>query len=289
MKQVDVLVAVRNEEKSIPVFIDKFNKLAPPDVKVRLIFLEDGSSDNTVKVLRDLSDQFENIEYISLENKYGQYAALTLGMKISDADAVITMDVDGGHPVETAIEMIKSFLNGYNVVQGQRIVYKRKKFYRSVLSYAYNFLFYLIVGVNLFHQNVMFRLLDKPSREIFLRNKKWWHIFKTNFGQNDNIKTDYIKYTAPEREFGESKYGLFRLMKLSYKSFFSLLPVSRLIIINLILIAAGILLFVNYLIIPMVFCAVVLLVIDLSYYFIVNHYPIHLLKVLSTSLHGVKT
>lgn len=289
MKQVDVLVAVRNEEKSIPVFIDKFNKLAPPDVKVRLIFLEDGSSDNTVKVLRDLSDQFENIEYISLENKYGQYAALTLGMKISDADAVITMDVDGGHPVETAIEMIKSFLNGYNVVQGQRIVYKRKKFYRSVLSYAYNFLFYLIVGVNLFHQNVMFRLLDKPTREIFLRNKKWWHIFKTNFGQNDNIKTDYIKYTAPEREFGESKYGLFRLMKLSYKSFFSLLPVSRLIILNLILIAAGILLFVNYLIIPMVFCAVVLLVIDLSYYFIVNHYPIHLLKVLSTSLHGVKT
>lgn len=289
MKQVDVLVAVRNEEKSIPVFIDKFNKLAPPDVKVRLIFLEDGSSDNTVKVLRDLSDQFENIEYISLENKYGQYAALTLGMKISDADAVITMDVDGGHPVETAIEMIKSFLNGYNVVQGQRIVYKRKKFYRSVLSYAYNFLFYLIVGVNLFHQNVMFRLLDKPTREIFLRNKKWWHIFKTNFGQNDNIKTDYIKYTAPEREFGESKYGLFRLMKLSYKSFFSLLPVSRLVMINLILIAAGILLFVNYLIIPMVFCAVVLLVIDLSYYFIVNHYPIHLLKVLSTSLHGVKT
>lgn len=288
MKRVDVLVAVRNEEKSIPVFIDKFNKLAPPDVKVRLIFLEDGSTDNTVKVLRDLSDQFENIEYISLENKYGQYAALSLGMKISDADAVITMDVDGGHPVETAIEMIKSFLKGYNVVQGQRIVYKRKKFYRSVLSYAYNFLFYIIVGVNLFHQNVMFRLLDKPTREIFLRNKKWWHIFKTNFNQNDNIKTDYIKYTAPEREFGESKYGLFRLIKLSYKSFFSLLPLSRLIIINLIFITAGILLFTNYLIIPTVFCAALLLVIDLSYYFIVNHYPIHLLKVLETSLPGVK-
>ncbi len=288
MKSVDVLVAVRNEEKSIPVFIDKFNNLAPADVKIRIIFLEDGSTDNTVSVLRELSEKFENVEYISLENKYGQYAALSLGMKVSDADAVITMDVDGGHPIETAVDMIKSFLNGHNVVQGQRIVYKRKKFYRSIASYAYNFLFYLIVGVNLFHQNVMFRLMDKSTKEIFLRNKKWWHIFKTNFKQNDNISTQYIKYTAPEREFGESKYGLFRLIKLSYKSFFSLLPAGRLILINLILITAGILFFINYLIIPMLICLAVLLLINISYYLIVNHYPIHLLKVLQTSLPGVK-
>jgi polyisoprenyl-phosphate glycosyltransferase len=53
-----------------------------------------------------------NVNYISLDNKFGQYAALTYGLSLSKADAVITMDVDGGHPIETAIEMIKSFLDG---------------------------------------------------------------------------------------------------------------------------------------------------------------------------------
>ena len=109
-----------------------------------------------------------NVNYISFENKYGQYAALTYGLIYSKADAVITMDVDGGHPIETAIEMIKLYLEGNNIVQGHRIVYKRKKFYRTVMSYAYNLFYLLIVGVNFFKQNVMFRLMDKSTKEKFL-------------------------------------------------------------------------------------------------------------------------
>ena len=107
MKSVDVLVAVRNEEKTIPGFINKLNELVPNDIKLNIIFLEDGSSDGTVELLKDLSKKFNNVNYISLDNKYGQYAALTYGLSLSKADAVITMDVDGGHPIETAIEMIK--------------------------------------------------------------------------------------------------------------------------------------------------------------------------------------
>src|SRR5574338_937181 len=282
MKSVDVLVAVRNEEKSIPLFINQFNELVPDNVNINIIFLEDGSTDDTVDVLRDLSKQNKNVDYISLDNKYGQYAALTLGLIYSKADAVITMDVDGGHPVETAIEMIKSYLQGFNIVQGHRIIYKRKKFYRSVLSYIYNLIFYIFVGVNLVKQNVMFRLMDKATKEKFIQNKKWWHIFKTNFSLNDNIKTAYINYSAPEREIGESKYGLLRLLKLSYKSFFSLLPLMRLLIINLILIIISVLGIIYDFSLISILCIAVLLIINLSYYFIVNQYPVPLLKIFET-------
>jgi len=207
MKLVDILVAVRNEEKNIPEFITKMNELTPGNVKINIIFLEDGSTDGTVKLLKDLSIKLNNINYISFENKYGQYAALTYGLSISKADAVITMDVDGGHPIETAIEMIESYLEENNLVQGHRIVYKRKKFYRSIMSYAYNLFYFLIVGVNFFKQNVMFRLMDKSTKEKFLQHKNWWHIFKTNFKSKDGVKTSYIECDAPERELGESKYG----------------------------------------------------------------------------------
>ncbi|MDP2362825.1 MAG: hypothetical protein Q8M94_03545, partial [Ignavibacteria bacterium] len=182
------------------------------------------------------------------------------------------------------IEMIKSFLEGNNLVQGQRIVYKRKKFYRSILSSAYNLFFYLIVGVNFFKQNVMFRLMDKSTKEKFLQNKNWWHIFKTNFKAKELIKTDYVKYSAPERELGESKYGFFRLLKLSYKSFFALLSFNRLMLIDFMLIVT-IYLSASYgLILFSIFIMLVFLLVNLSFYLIVNHYPVTKLIIIETSL-----
>lgn len=284
MKSVDILVAIRNEEKTIPGFIKKFNELTPNGINLNIIFLEDGSNDGTVALLRDLSKNLKNINFISFKNKYGQYAALSYGLSISKADAVITMDVDGGHPIETAIEMIKSYLDGNNLVQGHRIVYKRKKFYRTIMSYAYNLFFYVIVGVNFFEQNVMFRLMDESTKDKFLQNKNWWHIFKTNFKSKDGVKTSYIKYEAPERELGESKYDFFRLLKLSYKSFFSLLSRQRLIAINIILISLFILLTIFDLIFYSIFIILVFVLVNLSFYLIVKHFPIPKLNVIETSL-----
>jgi dolichol-phosphate mannosyltransferase len=288
MKLVDVLVAVRNEEKNIPEFITKMNEFILGNVKINIIFLEDGSGDGTVKLLSDLSQKLNNVNYISFENKYGQYAALTYGLTISKADAVITMDVDGGHPIETAIEMIKSYIEGNNLVQGHRIVYKRKKFYRTVMSYAYNLFYFLIVGVNFFKQNVMFRLMDKSTKQKFLQHKNWWHIFKTNFKAEEGIKTSYLEYEAPERELGESKYNFVRLFKLSYKSFFALLSFKRLLVINLILIGL-IYLFTSYtLIVLSILIALVFLMVNISFYLIVNDYPVIKLKIIETSLTELK-
>lgn len=288
MKSVDVLVAVRNEEKTIPGFINEINNLVPDGIKLNIIFLEDGSSDGTVELLRSLSNRLNNVNYISLDNKYGQYAALTYGLSLSKADAVITMDVDGGHPIETAVEMIKSFLQGNNLVQGHRIVYRRKKFYRTIMSYAYNLFFYIIVGVNFFEQNVMFRLMDKPTNAKFLQNKNWWHIFKTNFKSKDGIRTSYVKYEAPERELGESKYNFFRLFNLSYKSFFSLLSVYRLIIMNIVLAVLFVLTAKYVSVILSILFLSILLIINLSYYLIVKQYPIPELKIISTSLPEIR-
>lgn len=288
MKLVDILVAVRNEEKSIPEFISKMKEHKPENVKINIIFLEDGSTDGTVALLRKLSENDENVNYISFENKFGQYAALTYGLTISKADAVITMDVDGGHPVEIAMKMIRSYFEGNKLVQGHRIVYKRRKFYRTIMSYSYNLFYFLIVGANFFKQNVMFRLIDRSTKEKFLLHKNWWHIFRTNFRKNEGIKTSYIQYEAPERELGESKYGFFRLLKLSYKSFFALLSFKRLMVINLILICF-VYLFASYVsIVFSIFIALLFLIVNISFYLIMNNYPLTKLKIIETSLPELK-
>ncbi len=284
-KFVDILVPVRNEEDNIHTFISKISSVNIKGVNINVIFIEDGSTDGTLEVLRDYSDKNKKINYISLDNRYGQYAALIIGMKLSNADAIITMDVDGGHPVEVVEKMINKYLNGINVVQGKRELFKRKKKYRAIASYIYSFLFFLIVGVNVFKQNVMFRLLDKNAKQIFLNNKSWWHIFKTNFRKHHNLKIEYVNYTAEERILGKSKYTLGKLSFLAYKSFYSLISLKRFfslnILISIIIIIIAIIKLDKSLVIFLLVFAVIEIV---SFIFIKNYYPIKKIKILETSL-----
>ena len=99
----------------------------------------------------------------SLKNDFGQYFALFFGINISNADAVITMDVDGGHPLNIIKEMVQEYLNGYNVVQGHRVQYRQKEKYRSIASYLYNLFFLIFIGLNIVKQNSIFRLMDRSA------------------------------------------------------------------------------------------------------------------------------
>ena len=286
MKRVDILIAVRNEEENIPIFIEKINQLVLPEFQVNIIFLEDGSTDDTILVLRNLAKKQKNVQYFSLSNKHGQYAALLYGMKHSDADAVITMDVDGGHPVNVIEKMLKYYLEGYNVAQGHRIIYKRKNLYRGIASYIYNFFFFLIVGVSMFKQNVMFRLLDKKAKKIFSNNKSWWHFFKTNFKKKDDIKIKYVSYSAPERQLGESKYNFVRLLKLSIKAIFSMMALSRFVWINLILFTIIIFFLYNKQLIIAIVLLMIILLYSFSYAKIRNSYPLEKIIELESSFNS---
>lgn len=283
-KTIEILVAVRNEEENIPVLITKLKSLNINNSEIKILFLEDGSTDKTTEILKEYSRKEENVNYISLDNPYGQYAALIYGKKLSAADAVITMDADGGHPVSAVEEMIMKYIAGNNVVQGRREAYKRKKTYRAIGSYIYFSLYRIIVGVNMFKQNVMFRLLDNKAKSVFLENKNWWHIFKTNFKSKDNLKIEYVNYDAPERSAGESKYNFFKLLKLSYKSFYSLISIKRYIIINIIFIFLIVFIIINVNIYIGIVLVLILITEITSFAVIRNNYPVDKIKVLETSL-----
>ncbi len=239
MKSVEILVAVRNETENIKKFVDKINKIHFDDIKFSIIFLEDGSHDDTLDVLRSLSRESKFVKYYSLKNDFGQYFALFFGINKSKADAIITMDVDGGHPVNIIKEMIKEFLNGYNVVQGHRVHYKQKEKYRSLASNLYNLFFLVFIGVNIVKQNSVFRLMDKIAYEKFKENFLSGYSLKTNFKKSDKITINYVSYNTPEREFGVSKYNFTRLAALSIKVAFSQLSNIRFFLLNLLFLSIG--------------------------------------------------
>ena len=234
MKIIDIIVAVRNESESLRKFIEQISKIKIEGVKISIVFMEDGSTDNTLSILRTLSKEFDFVKFNSLKNDHGQYAALFYGIYKSGADAVITMDVDGGHPIDKVKAMIKEYLDGYNVVQGHREEYKQKEKYRSAASYIYNLFFLVLVGLNIVKQNSIFRLMDRKAYQIFKVNYHWGYSLKTNFKKSDKISVKYIPYDTLERELGESKYNFLRLFKLSIKVAYSQLPRQRFYFYNFI-------------------------------------------------------
>lgn len=243
MVHIDIVVAVRNEEKSILPFVESINSLNISDADIKLLFVEDGSTDGTLNVLKSFKDNATNIDYISLINPYGQGIALAWGVVQSKADAVITIDVDGSHPVSLIKEMVEQYKKGCDVVQGIRIEYKRDSLYRVAVSKLYFFIFTLITGINLQKQNVHFRLMNRKAYDIFRQNKSWWLSVRTNFSKRDNVNINYIPFAALERNIGESNYQFRRLLSFAFRSFLTLTSTIRFIGVVLIGILVASLLF----------------------------------------------
>ena len=283
MKKIDILVAVRNESESIRKFVDQINNISIDGIEISVVFLEDGSNDDTLDVLRTLSKESKFVKYYSLKNDFGQYFALFFGINLSIADAVITMDVDGGHPLYIIEKMIKEYLNGYNVVQGHRVQYKQKEKYRAIASYLYNLFFLFIVGLNIVKQNSIFRLMDRKACEIFKANFHWGHYLRTNFKKSDKIRIYYVSYDTPEREYGESKYNFIRLARLSIRGVYSQLSKIRFFILNFIFLSIATISLVsnNYFILIISSLLIVLLIIP--YLSLRKLNPISRIKILESN------
>jgi len=279
MKKTDLIIAVRNEAENLDSLYKNFLNLAVNGIDFGLIFIEDGSSDNTVELLRKLSASNDNVKYFSLSHPYGQGFALSFGISKSDADAVITMDADGSHPFEVVKILADKFLEGLNVVQGHRIVYDREKRFRKYFSYLFNGTFSLLSGVNFLKQNVHFRLMDRKAADIFIKNKRWWYSARVNF-KGYEIKSAFIEFSAPERTLGESKFNFIRLFKIAVRLTYNLISLRRFLLLSTLLI--GTITLLTYHFPPMIILSCVILV-HFYFYFRFNKDDLSRYKILESS------
>lgn len=240
MKSVDIITAVRNEEKCIPIFVRSIQELQLPEsVLIGIIFVEDSSTDNTVGVLREMAKTYDNIKFYSLKKGFGEGPAVVFGMSRSQADAVIMMDVDEGHPVNVIPKMIDHFLNGADVVQAVRITLKDRKIYRDAGAALFRIIARAITGVNMKEQNVYFRLVSREYKQLIINTGKWIHFLRMKLPRDSTGRLRKVYFHAGERKLGKSKYNLIRLTKLSLDGILSLVSVARLTFIVFLLGAAG--------------------------------------------------
>jgi glycosyltransferase involved in cell wall biosynthesis len=212
-KVIDIIAAVRNEEEVIPLFVAGVKSLSlPNEVEVRTFFVEDSSTDKTRSLLRDLASKDPAIRYIFLKKGYGQAAALALGLSRSDADAMIIMDVDGGHPLHIIPRMIEGYIGGADAVQGIRRSLSSRHRYRDFGTAAFNRIFWLVTGIQTARQNVYYRLVSQSFARILLADNRWKHFLRIDYNAFKQLRTSYVEFDAAERMLGASKYNFKRLL-----------------------------------------------------------------------------
>jgi polyisoprenyl-phosphate glycosyltransferase len=214
-KRACIIIPAYNEEgniKAIAAAVDEVFKSLSCDYYI--LFADDGSTDNTLSVIEQLSRENSKIKFISFSKNNGHQVALKAGIDHSNADCTITMDADMQHPPTLIADLIKKWEEGYDVVYTIRKEQKGLSFFKRITSS----LFYKVLGklsdIEIENGSADFRLLDKKvtdevrkikENDVFLRGLVKWMGFKQAS----------IAYQPAERLSGQTKYSYRKMMLLA--------------------------------------------------------------------------
>lgn len=173
MKKISLLIPVFNEEASLDALIDALRPLldnshpglAGKAYEWEVILVDDGSSDSSLCRMRELNACDPRIRYVSLSRNFGKENALLAGFDRMTGDAMVIMDADLQHPVDTIPEMIKEWEKGYEDVYGRRLSRGRESFFRKLFTKTYYKLLNKSTRVDVLPDVGDFRLLDRKAVE----------------------------------------------------------------------------------------------------------------------------
>ena len=215
-KKISVLVPVFNEEQNVEVISNEIDLLFQElDFEYEILFVNDGSSDNSINIIKQIVSQNDSIKYISFSRNFGKDNALLAGFKYATGDALITIDADLQHPIELIPEMLALWQKGNEVVYAYR---DDRNIHASNFNQFTSRIFYHIINnlsdIELEDGISDYRLLDRKvinslntlheDRPFFRGLVKW-----VGFQQIG------IPYTPNARKFGESKYSNKELLRLA--------------------------------------------------------------------------
>ncbi len=211
-KLVSFVVPVYNEEENLHEFHKRIGSVMqeqPYDYEI--IFVDDGSSDNSHRILADLAEQDAHVQVYFLSRNYGHQLALTCGLDNAEGDAVITMDGDLQHPPELVPELLKLWEDGFQIVQTMRTATEDASFFKNITSKAYYKIINSMSKVEITPGSSDFRLMDKVAVEAFRRYRERARFIR-GLVNTLGFKTATFKFTAPPRFAGHSKYNLRKML-----------------------------------------------------------------------------
>lgn len=212
---ISLIIPVFNEEKNIKLLYDEINEVLPRlHKKFEIIFIDDGSSDKSLEVLKEISLADANVKLVPFRKNYGQTAAIQAGFDTSEGDAVIALDADLQNDPGDIPKLLQKFDEGYDVVSGWRRNRKDNPL-RVIPSRVANGLINWLVfstGCRLHDYGCTLKAYRKwVAKNLHLYGEM--HRFIPAFAALEGAKVAEIEVNHRERKFGQSKYGFERIFK----------------------------------------------------------------------------
>lgn len=214
MKKVSIVVPCYNEEASIPYFQEAITQIAGTlaSYHFELIYIDDGSSDGTLSVLRDIAKQDSRVRYISFSRNFGKEAAMFAGLEAAAGDYVAIMDADLQDPPSMIPEMLQ-ILEGenYDCVATRRVNRKGEPLIRSFFARRFYKLMRKISKTEIVDGARDFRLMKRRMVDSILSLKEYNRFSKGIFSWV-GYKTKWLEYENIERAHGETKWSFWKLL-----------------------------------------------------------------------------
>ena len=234
MSLLTVIVPSYNEEEAIPRFYPEIVKTAEEfkkeygDLSFEFLFIDDGSTDNTLKVLKELRAKDERVRYVSFSRNFGKEAGIYAGLENSRGDYVVIMDADLQDPPSLLLSMYKAIVEeGYDSAATRRVNRKGEPPIRSFFARMFYKLMNKISKTEIVDGARDYRIMTRKMVDAILKMKEYNRFTKGIYGWV-GFKTKWFEYKNIERVAGETKWSFWKLLLYSLEGIigFSTAPLA---------------------------------------------------------------
>lgn len=231
--KISVIVPCYNEQEALPFFFEAIGKIAGKmkqgyNVDYEFVFVDDGSRDRTLEILRDFAKKDERVKYISFSRNFGKESAIYAGLEHVTGDYISMMDADLQDPPELLMEMYQEIKKGeYDCIGTRRVTRKGEPPIRSFFAHCFYKLMNKISKAEIVDGARDFRLMTRQMVNAILDVKEYNRFSKGIFGWV-GFKTKWLEYENIERVAGNTKWSFWKLFLYSLDGIvaFSTVPLS---------------------------------------------------------------
>lgn len=223
---LSLVLPIFNEEEVIPELHRQLQDfVARLGVTVEVVFVNDGSRDRSMQILREVAFGEPRYRIVSLARNFGHQTAITAGIDYARGDAVVVMDADLQDPPEVVLEMVAKWREGFDVVFGRRRKREGETWFKLVTARGFYRLFAAMIPIEVPLDTGDFRLMSRKV-VVALRELREVHRFVRGMVAWVGFKQTAVLYDRPGRFAGETKYPLRKMLRFALDGItsFSVLP-----------------------------------------------------------------
>lgn len=221
---LSIVVPAYNEQDVLPLFREKMTAFMDSlGTAVELIMVNDGSRDQTLKLLNDWAAVEPRLKLLGLARNFGHQAAVTAGLDYATGDAVVIMDADLQDPPEVVKEMIARYRDGYDVVYGQRVSRQGESAFKRLTAWGFYRFMRTFIHADLPSDAGDFRLISRKCLDA-LKQMRETHRFLRGMVAWVGFPQTAVQYKRAARAAGESKYPLRKMLRFAWTAAVSFSP-----------------------------------------------------------------